>query len=125
MDKKKLIIAAIVAVGALVAVYFLAAKTKVFARFTAPPPPNSPAPALSVANPTVKRGDMLRYSFGGFTPSTQYYSGFREGGQFSGRTDTSGKGQIAFQVGDQAGQYTLYVEDAVGKQASVKVTVTA
>ncbi|MCL4435788.1 MAG: hypothetical protein M1503_11510 [Thaumarchaeota archaeon] len=124
MERKKLIIIAVALVAALVAVFLLVKKTALAAMF-APPTPKGPIPAINAATSTVKKGDMLSYSFGSFTPSTQYSTGFREGGSWSGTTDASGSGRLAFKVGDNPGSYTLFVEDATGKKAEVKVTVTA
>ena len=35
---------------------------------TAPNPPNSLQPTITVANPIVKKGAQIKYSFGGFKP---------------------------------------------------------
>lgn len=74
---------------------------------------------------SLKTGDVLSFSFTGFTPNAQVWVGVVGGGGVYVYASSLGAGSGSFVDGDPAGSYTLRASDDYGKVATASFTVTA
>ena len=79
---------------------------------------------LTISNPSLKTGDVLSFTFSGFSKNSTVWVGVVGGGGTNFATNSLGNGSGAFQIGEAPGTYTLEAYDDF-YYASATFTVTA